>query len=282
MVLSIREASLPYSHHGKFGLWTGFIFTINCTIGAGFLSIPWAFNNAGWLFCITIQILAGIQGYFLAQQVLELMSRSEVLVRMTEEGKDIHPISWKKLFSKPKTSKSLISPPHLVPIITNRVINLPDMVKLVFGPKAGFAFLFVLFISQVGTCVAYVSIFSSSFASNVPIGNEETCDIYSTNSFYNDCRWKYWFYLFIFAVFTIYMTIKGMQEQQLVQFCMSVLRFLVMISIIVTCLVDIAFHKNNENDEYNSICSRKGRRSDSDRDICIKLSGSTPCDSRNY
>ena len=105
MVLSIREASLPYSHHGKFGLWTGFIFTINCTIGAGFLSIPWAFNNAGWLFCITIQILAGIQGYFLAQQVLELMSRSEVLVRMTEEGKDIHPISWKKLFSKPKTSK---------------------------------------------------------------------------------------------------------------------------------------------------------------------------------
>ena len=60
MVLNIREPSLPYIPHGKFGLFTGYVFIINSSIGAGFLSIPWAFSNADWLFSLLYQIFVTI------------------------------------------------------------------------------------------------------------------------------------------------------------------------------------------------------------------------------
>jgi hypothetical protein len=179
------------------------------------------------------------------------MSRAEILFRMSEEGRDIHPVGFRKLFFQPKMPEKLIQPPHLKPIITNRMINSPDIMKLVFGDKIGALYLFGLFLYQFGTMVAYGSIFASSFASNVPLGNNNTCDIYSADGFYNDCRWKYWVFLLIFWVLTTYMTIKGIEEQQIVQFSMSVLRFVVMFSIIVTCVVDIALHRNNQDSDYN-------------------------------
>ena len=126
MVLSIREPSLPYISHGKFGFFTGYIFTINLVIGAGFLSIPWAYENSGWLFSLLFQIFVSVQMYIVSSQLLESLSRSEILLRMTEEGKDIHSISLQKLFTKPLLQEKLIQPPHLTPMITQREISCPD------------------------------------------------------------------------------------------------------------------------------------------------------------
>ena len=252
-MLNIREPSLPYIPHGKFGLLTGYIFVINTCIGAGFLSIPWAFDNAGWLFCVIYQIIVSIQGYFMCMMILEAMSRAEILLRMTEEGKDIHQIALRKLFSKPIAQERLIQPPHLRPIITNRMINCSDIVKLVFGERTGMVYLILFYFYQLGTLVAFISIFSSSFASNVPLGNEETCDIYATSSFYNDCRWKYWVYLAVYSIITVYMTMKGIEEQQAFQFTMSILRFSVMLLIILISIVDLTSEKNNQDSGHNSL-----------------------------
>jgi amino acid permease len=238
---------------GKFGLWTGYFLAINVTIGAGFLSIPWAFDNAGWLFSLFYHFFMSFQSLFLARQFLECMSRAEVLFRMCEEGRKIQPISLKKLFQQPKMSEKLIQAPHLKPIITRRMINSPDIIKLVFGDKVGMVYMFGLFLYQFGTMVAYGSIFASSFASNVPLGTQNTCDIYNSQGFYNDCRWKYWVFLLIFGVITTYMTIIGVKEQQYVQISMSILRFIVIFSIIIICIVNISLHRNNDNDKYNNL-----------------------------
>lgn len=253
MAFSIRDPSLPLITHEKFGLFTGYMFTINCIIGAGFLSIPYAFQTAGWLFCLVYQIIATVQTYYTSMQVLEIMSRAEILIRMTEDGRDIHRISYSKLFYVPQKSEKLNQNPHLTPTITHRQINLPDAVKLVFGEKVGFTYLIALCIYQLGTMVAYASIFSSSFTSTVPLGNLDTCDIYETSSFFTECKGKYWIYLFIFGVFTVYMTVMGLEEQHIVQVIMSILRFFVMICIIMTCSVDISKHESNESDSYNEI-----------------------------
>lgn len=42
MALSIRPPSVIVVEENGLGLWTGYVFAINCVIGAGFLSIPWA------------------------------------------------------------------------------------------------------------------------------------------------------------------------------------------------------------------------------------------------
>jgi amino acid permease len=36
----------------KYGVLTGYFFTINCIVGAGVLSLPWAYANGGWMLCI--------------------------------------------------------------------------------------------------------------------------------------------------------------------------------------------------------------------------------------
>ena len=251
--LSIREKSIAEEPQGKFGLFSGYMFAVNCTIGAGVLSIPFAFSQGGWLFGLLFQLLVTIQGYYLSLELLEAMSRAEILQRMTEEGKDIHTLPIKKLFIKPITDERLIQPPHLTPIITNRIVACPDIARLAFGDKFGRFFFVCLFLTKFGVMVSYGAIFATSFASNVPIGNLDTCDIYNTTTFYNDCRWKYWVYLFIFCILTVYLTVRGIEEQQIVQMITFLLRLLVMFLIIITCIVDISMHQNNENDKYNPI-----------------------------
>ena len=253
---NIREKSMEeeVEPQGKFGLFSGYLFAINCTIGTGVLSIPFAFSQGGWLFGLLFELLVTIQGYYISLELLEAMSRAEILQRMIEEGKDTHTLSIKKIFVKPNTDESLTQS-DLTPIITNRIIACPDIARLAFGDKFGRFFFVCLFLTKFGVMVSYGAIFATSFASNVPIGNLDTCDIYNTTTFYNDCRWKYWVYLLIFSVITVYLTIKGIEEQRFVQMVTFILRLLVMFLIILTCIVDISMHQNNENDKYNPIHS---------------------------
>lgn len=252
MALSIREPSLPYIPHGKFGILTGYIFVLNSTIGAGFLSIPWAYDNSGWLFSLFFQILVTAQCYYLSIQTLESMSRAEILARMTEEGKDIHRISFKKLFQTPNHPDHLLRPPpHLTPIITNRLINLPDIVKMVFGERVGLCYLIFIILSVFGILVAYGSVFASSFASIIPLGPLSTCDIYTSQDYFGDCKMKYSIFLLLFSICVCYMTVKGIEEQQYVQYIMSCLRFIVIISITIACFADIVLHRYNGDSHYN-------------------------------
>ena len=60
-------------------------------------------------------------------------------------------------------------------------------------------------------------------------------------------------YLLIFAVVTVYLTLRGIEEQQTMQFVMSGLRFTVMVVIIVTSLADIGTERNNQDGEHNDL-----------------------------
>lgn len=238
----------------SFGLWTGYIFAINCVVGAGFLGIPWAYSNAGWLFCFFYQIFISLQSFYLSLQLLESMSRAEVLLRKQEDGEVLPKLAFKQLFFSP-TQQTLLSEdtsPFYKPEITNRVINCADLCKLAFGDKVGAGYMVCLFLYMMGTMVAYAAIFSSSFASNVPLGTLDTCDIYSSSGFYNDCRWKYWIFLLLFSVITVYMTVKGIEEQQIIQFIMSILRFISLMLILITCIVNISGHRKNDGAGHNS------------------------------
>ena len=251
MELSVLDPSVPDSSHSKFGLFTGYIFVINTCIGAGFLSIPWAFATSGWFFCLIYETLVSVQGYIICMMILESMSRVEVLLTLADEGEVVPLVPFHRLFSKAAHKNTLIRP-RLKPIIANRMLNCSDITKLVFGKRLGMVYLVLFYLFQLGTLVAYITIFASSFASNVPLGNNETCDIYATSTFYNTCRWKYWVFLVFYAVITVYLTIRGMEEQRIFQLFMMVLRFIVMFLIIITSIVDIASESSNQDSSHNS------------------------------
>ena len=58
-----------------------------------------------------------------------------------------------------------------------------------------------------------------------------------------------------FLVATIYLTIKGIEEQQFVQFIAFLVRFIVMILIIITCIVSMLMNKTIENDDISLLKS---------------------------
>ena len=67
--------------------WTvGYFFTLNATIGAGVLSIPWAFAQMGWTLGLFSQLFVSAAAYILIQLLTEVLSRMEALERLYEAG----------------------------------------------------------------------------------------------------------------------------------------------------------------------------------------------------
>ena len=89
---------------------------------------------------------------------------------------------------------------------------------------------------MTGAQVGYVSIFASSFAATIPLGFANTCNIYDDKEVFGSCRVNYWFYLVIYGVFMMYLTIKGLREQKWMQSVLTIMRFVIISIIIFTCI----------------------------------------------
>ena len=249
----IKKPFLKKESHSKVGLFSGYIFAINCTIGAGALSVPYAFYEGGWLFGLIFQIIIAVQGYYLSMGLLESMSRAEILQRKSETGQKVEALPLRKLFISPVVDQNLVQSEENIPVITHRMIACTDVARLSFGENFGRFFFLCLFLTKFGVMVSYGSIFAASFAADIPIGYLDTCDIYATSTFFNDCRFKYWFYLVIFCIATVYLTIRGIEEQQFIQLLAFLVRIVVMTLIIVTCIVAMMMDRNIESDKVDSI-----------------------------
>lgn len=250
------EENVPTPGHesATFGFWTGFFFMINCTVGAGFLSLPWAYSEAGWLFCLCIQLGTTALCAYLFRLYLEVMSYTEAVIQMREGGIEIEPVTLKGFFALLKYKQEpLANPSVIAPVITERRLDASKIVKVLLGDRFGYVYLAVLYIYFIGTETAYAAIFATIFAANVPLGFSDDCQVDKYSGVYNSCKPNYWFFLMIFAAMTIYLTLKGFKEQQWFQALMSMMRFLVIALVLITCIIAIATHSNLTDDDYNHI-----------------------------
>jgi len=140
----------------------------------------------------------------------------------------------------------------LEPEITHRRFDLIEVVRLLLGKQFTVVYIIALCLYTTGALTAYSSIFSASFASNVPLGVAGSCDIYADPEFAGDCRWKYWVYLSVYAVFMVYFTLAGLREQLWMQYIMTTMRFAVMTVVISTCAYSILTHTSLSSEEHNS------------------------------
>jgi amino acid permease len=249
---SIRPPTFVINDPACFGLWTGYFFLINSTVGAGFLTIPWTYDKAGWVYSMLVQLITTLISILLAYQLIEVMAKVEVIIKMRESGKWTSNHNSLSLIFR-KYQSEYIVPSSYIPELTYRRLDIVELIRILFGPRAAQVYFILLFILQQGVCVAYGSIFASSFASEVPLGVDGTCNIYDSTTFWDDCRWKYWVFLTIFSVSMIYFTIKGYQEQIWMQSVMSIMRFVVISLVLATSLYHISSHSSYDSSDYNPI-----------------------------
>ena len=254
--MSLKESEVGTTSQG-FSFWTGYFFVINVSVGAGFLNIPAVFQKTGWAFSAGFILVTALLSYVMGSQLIEVMSRVQVISQLQERGMQIQKPTFKQVFWRAKDGElidhddELIDHEESTPFISDKRYDMTELVRILFGNKLSYTYLFLMAGYMQGAQVAYVSVFASSFASNVPIGNLSTCDIYSTDSFYNDCRWKYWIYLSIYACLMMYLTLKGIKEQKWVQTFLTFMRFGIILTICITCLAALLADKRIDKDASN-------------------------------
>ena len=171
------------------------------------------------------------------------MARMEVIGRLRSEGQEIPRSSLKALLTK--ANYTLLNNLNHQPEITTRKFDLIEMVDIVFEPWVTKIIFTALAIQITFACVSYCSIFAASFASVVPLGFYDTCNIYKGDGFFNECRVLYWVWLLIYYLFMLYFVIKGLSEQAWMQAVMSIMRFVVVFLMVGTAIGDIAGHNEN-------------------------------------
>ena len=62
-----------------FSFWVAVSFTVNYTMGTGFLTLPWAFYQAGYIMSIVIMGVFAFFSVVSTMLVLEAMSRAQTL-----------------------------------------------------------------------------------------------------------------------------------------------------------------------------------------------------------
>ena len=233
----------------KFGAWAGFAYTINSVIGAGFLSIPHAFQQAGWLLAVCMQALFLAIGWLLSNQILEITSRVEALKQAADNGLVLKPLSLLQVLryglGARRTPEALLSFP--TPSLSeDRQYDLSEIVKLLMGGYWSVAYLTCISLFLAGTLAAYINIFGTAFGSNVPL--LAYCDFENTD-ISQTCIHQYWIYLTVFLVLMTYFTCKEFSEQMWMQLVMTGMRAVIISTVVVTCLLSVIGRYNMTNDE---------------------------------
>ena len=217
-------------------------------IGSGFLALPYSFAKCGWLLGTLFMLFISFLCFIFGRQILEVMSRVECLKQAEEIGIYIPKLTIKQLFLGGYPKQEI--PEDIQPEITDRRFDVSCIVGMLYGEGYGHAYMIFLYLFLTGAQTAYVSIFSSSFASTIPLGFADTCDIYNDDEFFGSCRGNYWFFLVIYCFFMMYITIKGLKEQKWLQSVLTILRFVIILLIISTSLALIADSANIRDDSY--------------------------------
>lgn len=219
--------------------WIGYCFVINSIIGAGILGIPWAYYTAGWFLGILCQIFCLFMSVASSYQILSGWSRVEAIVQLKEQGHQIAPVRVFDLFKPaPSENTELLKNTSIVPVIADRKFDLFEMTSITMGRSQGKFVILVYIISTYPCLVAYLSIFSISLASNIPLFGY-TCNLYEESGFFSDCKFIYWGFLMIFSAYILIISFFPMNEHKYVQVSLSIFRFVVFILMIITGLYAI-------------------------------------------
>lgn len=245
--------------HKEISVYSAFCLIINSIIGAGVLSIPWAYSQGGLLLGILSQITASIFSAILSYQLLQTMSRVSQIRELTSKGFKITPVPFSKLFQKTDPKDFISHDSDIDPLIetskitiTTNKSDMTSMTLILLGENHA-RFNCILFsLGTIVILIAYASIFATSLISIIPIFGSSTCNIYEDDGSFGDSCWrKYWFYLLILLTFASVLSLMQLREQAWFQGTLAAMRFFVGILIVITSFIVIVSNKNLDDDDNN-------------------------------
>lgn len=231
------------------GVFSGFVYSINVMIGAGFLGIPYGFSETGYLLSFIYLIFLCLLNNYLSLMFLEVTHKAMIIQGMKDEGLLVK-LFTKDFFLSPQFEGTSY---EISKLNDDKRIDASFAMSIIFGKKFGIVYLLVLTLFFEGAMIAYCSIFASSFAANVPLITGATCNIYK-EGFFSSCIFSYWVFLFIYGIFVITLTIIGIKEQRVYQIIMCTMRFVIMSIVIFSCVHLIVIGKsiNSNSDSHPS------------------------------
>ncbi|OMJ70645.1 hypothetical protein SteCoe_31324 [Stentor coeruleus] len=240
--------------------FVGYAFTINSLIGAGILNIPWGYSQSGVLFGLIVQFVVALISMMLSYQTMQGWCRAETIARYREKGLKAETVPLSTiLFDKPhnafnnsQENQNLIDSTDVPTGISTRKFDFYEIIKLTLGKRMAFIFNIFLFIHILSSLVSYTSIFGTSLVSNISLFGLETCNIYDYDDYINECRYKYWIYVAIFACIMLTLCFFRFREQKWWQILMCSFRLIVFSIIIITTCIAIATNSELEDDGENN------------------------------
>lgn len=222
-----------------------FATMLNASLGAGFLTVPWIFVQIGNPLAIAVLVFISFITIAASLMIVEASSRAEFLLRSEERGLPMPRLSMSLAFKR----KSLNEIPLLdlqeenskiKPTLTDkRKFELGELCKIYFGDAGMHLYIICMVIGCYGIFCAYTILFASSFTSDIPIFNLETCDIYQDQEFFSPCRFKYWFWVCFYVALMVVLTVAGLENQQTFQMIFTVTRISILCLIFGTSLYSI-------------------------------------------
>lgn len=236
------------AHKAQFGAIVGYGFFINAVVGAGFLSIPYAYQRGGWVLALGLEVTAILLGLLLSYMTLEITSRVASINALRRQGVAIPSVSLRNLVSRTPILDPLLERRIPTPQLTQQY-DVSHLVYVCLGRVWSYIYIAALCVVFLGSLVAYTSTFGTSFVSNVPLGRLSTCDVYDDPSFGGNCRWKYMVYVGVFGVGMVYFTFVGLKKQWWMQMIFTFMRFLVVALVVSCCAYAIASRTHLNNDQ---------------------------------
>ncbi|OMJ83513.1 hypothetical protein SteCoe_15545 [Stentor coeruleus] len=237
----------------------GYVFLLNSLIGAGILNIPWGYSKSGIFLGVLIQIIAAVISLILSYQTMQGWTRAEIIYRYKEKGVKAKTVSLStillnkshKAFDESHETQKLIDSTEISSGISYRKFDFYEIIKLTLGKRMAIIFNIFLSIHLLSTLVSYTSIFGTSLVSNVPIFNQDTCNLYDYDSYFNECKYKYWAYTGIFALVMLTLCFFHIKEHKWWQILSCFFRILAFGIIIITTSLAIANDSQLEDEGEN-------------------------------
>lgn len=185
-------------------------FTVNYLVGTGFLTLPWAFAQAGLILSTIMLIIATGLSDIVKDFLLEAMARAELVVPYDKE-------------SIPKESQNNMDV-NLEPLIVKeRKFEVSDLSRIFLGNRTSLLFVSLLALSSYFTLWAYTVVFISVLLDELSLTDSKDIDAA--------------IYVGVYAVIVVPLSCLNLKEQVWVQVSLSVGRVFMLVFMVTTTLL---------------------------------------------
>jgi len=206
--------SLQETQNNKFfSPFVAVCYTLNWIVGTGFLVLPWAFVQGGFVLTSLVLVIAYLTSNLAKDYLLEGLARAEAVVPKERDEDSLIARLIGESDSDARTEDSS------VPLIVgDRLFEVRDLVRIFLGDKIAYSFTLLLAGVITSSLTSFTIFFSSSLVSNFPLVNHTV-----------DFR----IYTAIFASIVVPMSCVELTDQKYIQLTLTggrVIMFILMIS----------------------------------------------------